>query len=76
MDQQIKTCLEKLRQKTQEGYNIIKNNDRPKKLKTIHQQIQKIDIRFQHLLDKSGFEFALQRTTKMLQQTKRRLVTA
>ena len=54
LDKHIKTCSEQLRQKTREGYEIIKNKDRPSKLKTIYQQTQEINKRFQQLLDKQS----------------------
>ena len=52
LDKQIENCSEQLRQKTQEGYDTIKNKDQPSKLKTVYQQIQEIDNRFQQQLDK------------------------
>ena len=53
-DKQIKTSSEQLRQKTREGYDIIKNKDRPSKIKTIYQQIKDIENRFQQLLEKQS----------------------
>ena len=54
LDKQIETWSEQLRQKTPEGYDIIKNKDRPSKLKTFYQQIQEIDNQFQQQLDKQS----------------------
>ena len=40
---QISNCEKRLDEKTQEGQELIRNNDRSSKLKTIYQQILKLD---------------------------------
>ena len=40
---QISNCQEQLEAKTQEGQELIRNNDRPNKLKTFYQQVLKLD---------------------------------
>ena len=46
LHRQISNCQEQLEAKTQEGQELIKNNDRPSKLKTIYQQVLKLDGSF------------------------------
>ena len=43
LQRQISNCKKRLDEKTQEGQELIRNNDRSSKLKTIHQQILKLD---------------------------------
>ena len=49
---QISNCKKRLEEKTQEGQELIKNNDRPSKLKTIYQQVLKLDDSYCILLRK------------------------
>ena len=51
LHKQISNC-QKLEAKTQEGQELIKINDRPSKLKTIYQQVLKLDDSFCILLRK------------------------
>ena len=50
----ISNCQQQLEAKTQEGQELIKDNDRPSKLKTIYQQVQKLDDTFCILLRKQA----------------------
>ena len=43
LHRQISNCQQQLEAKTQEGQELIRNNDRSSKLKTIYQQILKLD---------------------------------
>ena len=43
LQRQISNCKKRLDEKTQEGQELIRNNDRSSKLKTIYQQILKLD---------------------------------
>ena len=43
LHRQITNCKKQLEAKTQEGQELIRNNDRSSKLKTIYQQILKLD---------------------------------
>ena len=52
LHKQISNCQQQLEAKTQEGQELIKNNDRPSKLKTIYQQVLKLDDSFCILLRK------------------------
>ena len=52
LHKQISNCQQQLEAKTQGGQELIKNNDRPSKLKTIYQQVLKLDDSFCILLGK------------------------
>ena len=53
LHKQISNCQQQQPEaKTQEGQELIKNNDRPSKLKTIYQQVLKLDNSFCILLRK------------------------
>ena len=43
LQRQLSNCKKRLDEKTQEGLELIRNNDRSSKLKTIFQQILKLD---------------------------------
>ena len=49
LQRQISNCKKRLDEKTQEGQELIRNNDRSSKLKTIYQQILKLDDSYYNL---------------------------
>ena len=54
LEKQNKHCAKQIELKEKEGYELIKNKDRPSKLKTVCNQILKFDISLEKLLDKRG----------------------
>ena len=50
----MKHCAKQIELKEKEGYELIKNKDRPSKLKTVYNQILQFDISLEKLLDKRG----------------------
>ena len=52
LHRQISNCKKRLEEKTQEGQELIRNNDRSSNLKTIYQQILKLDVSYCILLRK------------------------
>ena len=54
LERQIKHYAKQIELKEKEGYELIKNKDRPSKVKTVYNQILQFDISLEKLLDKSG----------------------
>ena len=55
LERQIKHCVKQIELKEKEGYELIKNRkDRPRKVKTVYNQILQFDISLEKLLDKRG----------------------
>ena len=54
LERQIKHCAKQIELKEKEGYELIKNKDRPSKFKTVYNQILQFDISLEKLLDKRG----------------------
>ena len=54
LERQIKHCAKQIELKEKKGYELIKNKDRPSKVKTVYNQILQFDISLEKLLDKRG----------------------
>ena len=52
LERQIKHCLKQIELKEKEGYELLKNKDRPSKVKTAYSQILQFDISLEKLFDK------------------------
>ena len=54
LDRQINNLRNNWFEKQKEGFELIKNQDRPSKFKTLHQQILQLDAKVQKLVNKKA----------------------
>ena len=54
MDRQINNLRNNWFEKQKEGFELIKNQDRPSKLKTLYQQVLQLDDKVQKLMNKKA----------------------